>query len=174
MAPCGWYRPSLIWAVMLGETESMPDWCLSNPLVGWLLASHTAGCRPSVCVMTALWKNHYYRGLTSVVIKMHHSAEKGGQSHNLCHTIDIERRKAMSATLYVHAHTLVRWIIKFKVRNKLEDGEGKERQRKECIYKTDFFLSGLFTVWSGLFTRLCYCKPFTQACDLDIVFPTLT
>lgn len=104
MAHCGWYRPSLIWAVMLGETESMPDWCLSNPLVGWLLASHTAGCRPSVCVMTALWKNHYCRGLTSVVIKLHHSTEKGGQSYNLSHMIDIKRRKAMSVTLYIHMH----------------------------------------------------------------------
>lgn len=59
MAPCGWYRPSLIWASMLCETEPVTDWRLSGPLVGWFLALHTTGCRPCVCVVTACWKNHY-------------------------------------------------------------------------------------------------------------------
>lgn len=85
MAHCGWCRPSLIWAVMLGETESTADWCLSNPLVGWLLASHTAGRRHSVCVGTARWKNHYYCGLTSVVIKKRQSAD-GEDKAAICAT----------------------------------------------------------------------------------------
>lgn len=172
MAHCGWYRPSLIWAVMLGETESMPDWCLSNPLVGWLLASHTAGCRPSVCVMTALWKNHYCRGLTSVVIKLHHSTEKGGQSYNLSHMIDIKRRKAMSVTLYIHMHP---GEVNHKIQGKkITSKMVKKRKDKEkkFIHGTDF-LSVLFMVWRGLFARLCQCKAFTQACDLDIVFSAL-
>lgn len=170
MAPCGWYRPSLIWAVMLGETESMPDWCLSNPLVGWLLASHTAGCRPSVCVMTALWKNHYCRGLTSVVIKLHHSAEKG-----VCPTWLTSKEERLWVWHYISICTLVRWIIRFKVKkNNLEDGEEKERQRKkkEIKKQTSFFL--FCSRCEGVSSHGCVsAKHFSQACDLDIVFSTL-
>lgn len=69
MALCGWCWPSLIWAVMLGETQSVTDWCLSAPLVGWFLASNTAGDKAQCFVVTACWRNYYYQGLTSVVIK---------------------------------------------------------------------------------------------------------
>lgn len=101
MAPSGWCRPWLIWAVMLGETESMADWCLSNPLLGWLLASHTTGRGPGVSVVTAWWRE----SLPPWTHFSHHrdtciGRQKGGQSSNLGHMIDINR-KGFSAQHYI-------------------------------------------------------------------------
>lgn len=132
MAHCGWCRPSLIWPVMLGETESTADWCLSNPLVGWLLASHTAGHRHSVCVGTVRWKNHYYCGLTSVVIKKRQSADGVSpigrlQGCNLCH-------KRLWVEQYVSV--FVHWwdeLQKFKTWNKLEE-ERKNKPSKRVTF----------------------------------------
>lgn len=126
MAPCGWCRPSLIWAVMLGETESVADWCLSNPLVGWLLALHTAGYRHSVCVGTARWKNRYHCGLTSVVVKKHQSAEKKYKAA-ICATKGCEW-DIMCPCLYTDE-------MNYKKIKKLKE---RVRERKKSVSKRHF------------------------------------
>lgn len=163
MAPCGWYRPSLIWAVMLGETESMVDWCLSNPLVGWLLASHTAGYRPIVFV----WWQHGGRIIIAVDWLQWSSRyiilqKKMTKSQTVPHDWHWHR-KQLSASC-VHVCTLVRWITKFKAWNKLKDS--KRKRERSPFHKHTVPLWPFLCPPKGPFTLLHHYMPFIKACDL--------
>lgn len=147
MAHCGWCRPSLIWADMLGETESTADWCLSNPLVGWLLASHTAGHRHSVCVGTARRKNHYYCGLTSVVIKKRQSAD-GRDKPAICGT------KGYKWNIMCPCLSTDEMNYKNSRHEISSRGKEKIKSAKEWL----FFLVFHKQLWQGLFSLLHRCK----------------
>lgn len=131
---------------MPGEKESMADWCRSNPLVGWLLASHTAGHRHSVCVGTARWKNHYYCGLTSVVIRKRQSADgrdeaaicatKGYEWNIMCPCLSTDETNCKNSRHEISSR-----------------GTEKIQSAKEWL-----FLVFHKQLWQGLFSLLHRCK----------------